>query len=135
MIPVSYNLETLTRDQATYDLLNSWWAERGGCALAMDMWPSRGRMVTFNGEPAAAYFLLVDPPFAMMTFYVSNPFIPIKTRGTAIRVMVEFFLDEAKTNKCTVGFVSCQYSGMIKLLRSKGFKNGDMNVTHLLRAL
>lgn len=131
----SFDHGEMPATQQWHDTLNSWWGEREGHVVPLELWPARRRLVLYDGAPAAAYFLLVDPPYTMMSFYVSNPNFPPLIRGTAISRMIEFFLEEAKTNRCTIAFISCQYRGMISLLKRRGFKAGDTDVTHLLKVL
>lgn len=114
-----------------------WWVARDTVPPPRAILPKLGRVVEWNGEPAAAGFLYLDATgsgVAWLGWFATNPHASPLRNGKALRELVSCL--EAVARALDYGKIFTTVADPLPgfFLRS-GYVAGDSNLTHLFKPL
>jgi hypothetical protein len=122
-------------DDELYQVVCSWWKDRGWPQIPRVMLPDRGYVSFVADVPVAAAFLYKDESaaFGMIEWAISDPFAQVDTRSNAIDEVIAYIVNEANKIGIKLLFTSLKNKSLLERYKKNYFNVSDTEMTNMVR--
>lgn len=119
-------------EESDYSLLCSWWFEHGWNPIPLDLLPKVGYIVD---DICAGFLYVNNSGLCHLEWIISDPRSDKTARDKALTVLIDTLCSTAKEFNLSAIFTTSSNKILIERLKTHGFNQTDVGVTHLIKRI